>query len=215
MKQLLDLNTWERKDHYQFFKQFDEPFFGVCVQVDVSQAYQVAKAQGISFFLYYVYQSLAAANSVEPFRYRINGDEVWVYDQIHASPTINRPNGTFGFAYFDYSTDFQQFLAQAEGEINKVQNSTGLVPALSGENVIHYSSIPWINFTGLSHARAYSFPDSCPKISFGKMTVEAGRRLMPMSVHVHHALMDGFHVAQYIDRFQELLNTPCPPKGET
>jgi len=206
MKQLLDLNTWERKDHYQFFKQFDEPFFGVCVQVDVTQAYQVAKAQGISFFLYYVYQSLVAANSVEPFRYRIKGDDVWVYDEIHASPTINRPNGTFGFAYFDYTADFQQFLAQAGEEINKVQNSTGLIPALSGENVIHYSSIPWINFTGLSHARAYSFPDSCPKISFGKMTEEGSRRLMPMSVHVHHALMDGFHVAQYIDRFQELLN---------
>jgi len=208
MKQLLDVNTWERKDQYQFFKQFDEPFFGVCVQVDVTQAYQNAKAQNSSFFLYYVYQSLVAANSIESFRYRISGDDVWVYDEIHASPTINRPNGTFGFACFDYSTSFQQFLAQAQEEINKVQNSTGLIPALSGENVIHYSSIPWINFTGLSHARAYAFQDSCPKISFGKMTEESsGRRLMPMSVHVHHALMDGFHVAQYIDRFQELLNT--------
>lgn len=215
MKQLLDVNNWERKDQYQFFKQFDEPFFGVCVQVDVTQAYQNAKAQNISFFLYYVYQSLVAANSVESFRYRISGDDVWVYDEIHASPTINRPNGTFGFAYFDYTTNFQQFLAQAQDEINKVQSTTGLIPALSGENVIHYSSIPWINFTGLSHARAYSFPDSCPKISFGKMTEEGNRRLMPMSVHVHHALMDGFHVAQYIDRFQELLNggpalTPGP-----
>lgn len=206
MKKLLDLTTWERKDQYQFFKQFDEPFFGVTVQVDVTKAYQYAKEQQVSFFLYYLYHSMIAVNEVESFRYRINGEEVWIFDEIHASPTINRPNGTFGFAYFDYTTDFQQFLVQAQAEINKVQNSTGLIPALSGENVIHYSSVPWINFTGISHARAYSFPDSCPKISFGKMTEDGGRLMMPMSVHVHHALMDGFHVAQYIDRFQELLN---------
>jgi chloramphenicol O-acetyltransferase type A len=206
MKQLVNITNWERKDQYHFFRQFDEPFFGVCVQVDVTQAYQYAKEQNVSFFLYYLYQSLLAVNEVESFRYRINGDNVWIFDEIHASPTINRPNGTFGFAYFDYQKDFQTFLTEAQEEINRIQNTTGLVPALSGENVIHYSSVPWINFTGISHARAYSFPDSCPKISFGKMTEDRGRRLMPMSVHVHHALMDGFHVAQYIDRFQELLN---------
>jgi chloramphenicol O-acetyltransferase type A len=210
MKQLVDLQAWERKDQYQFFKQFDEPFFGVCVKVDVTEAYQKAKEQNLSFFLYYLYQSLLAANQIEPFRYRIKGEDVWVYDEIHASPTINRPNGTFGFAYVDYTTNFLQFLAQAQQEITRIQNSTGLVPALSGENVIHYSSVPWINFTGISHARAYSFPDSCPKISFGKMTEENGRRVMPLSVHVHHALMDGFHVGQYIDLFQELLNNSDP-----
>jgi chloramphenicol O-acetyltransferase type A len=212
MKQLLNIATWERKDQYQFFRQFDEPFFGVCVQVDVTQAYQYAKEQNVSFFLYYLYQSLVAVNEVESFRYRIQGEEVWIFDEIHASPTINRPNGTFGFAYFDYQKDFQTFLTEAQEEINRIQTTTGLVPALSGENVIHYSSVPWINFTGISHARAYSFPDSCPKISFGKMTEDRGRRLMPMSVHVHHALMDGFHVSQYIDRFQELLNGPARPR---
>lgn len=73
MKQLVDIDTWERKDHYQFFKQFEEPFFGVCVQVDVTRAYLKAKEQGGSFFLYYLYQSLVAANSIESFRYRITG----------------------------------------------------------------------------------------------------------------------------------------------
>ena len=29
---------------------------------------------------------------------------------------------------------------------------------------------------------------------------------MPVSIHVHHALVDGLHVGQYIDCFQELLN---------
>ena len=204
---LLDIDNWKRKDHFHFFRQFEEPFFGVTVNVDCTNAYKIAKEKGFSFFLYYLYHSLCAANAIEPFHYRIVEDGVMVYDKVNASPTINRPDGTFGFSYIDYYPDLGQFLSSAKKEIERVQNSTGLIPAVSGENVIHYSSVPWIRFTSLSHARAFSFKDSIPKISFGKMVEENGRQNMPMSVHVHHALMDGFHVAQYIDMFEELLNT--------
>jgi chloramphenicol O-acetyltransferase type A len=206
MKKKLDLDNWERKDHFNFFRQFEEPFFGICVSIDCTIAYAASKELDVSFFLYYLHKSLAAANQVTPFRYRIEEEAVVAYDTVHASPTINRSNGTFGFAYIDYHEDFGAFVHEAQREIDRVQSSTGLIPAVSGENVIHYSSIPWINFTSLSHARSFSFKDSCPKISFGKMTEENGKRSMPLSIHGHHALMDGFHVAQYIDLYQQLMN---------
>lgn len=206
MKKLLDLQQWERKDQFHFFQQFEEPFFGVCIQIDCSHAYKLSKEKGISFFLYYLHKSLAAANAIEPFRYRIADQQVWIFETVYASSTINRPNGTFGFSYIDYYADLQQFIAAAEKEIIKVQNSSGLIPAVSGENVIHYSSVPWINFTSVSHARSFSFKDSSPKITFGKMTEENGQRKMPVSIHVHHALMDGYHVGQFLDLFQQLMN---------
>jgi chloramphenicol O-acetyltransferase type A len=206
MKRALDIATWNRKDHYHFFKGFEEPFFGATVSIDCTKAYTTAKESGVSFFLYYLYQSLAAANAVEPFKYRIKDDEVFVWDVVNASPTINRSDGSFGFAYMDYQEDKDLFYAAAQKEIERVQSTTGLVPAFSGENVIHYSSIPWLAFTSLSHARAFSFKDSIPKISFGKMMGEKGFRKLPVSVHVHHALMYGFHVAQFVDLFQQLMN---------
>jgi chloramphenicol O-acetyltransferase type A len=203
VKQKLALENWSRKDHFKFFSQFEEPFFGVCVEVDCSKAYENAKLNGHSFFLKYLHASLVVANLVEPFKYRISDDEVWIYDQVNASATINRPDGTFGFAYMDYFEDFAEFNAAAQVEIERVQNSVGLVPAGSGQNVIHYSSLPWINFTAVSHARSFSFKDSCPKISFGKLSET---KQMPVSIHVHHALMDGFHVGQFVEAFQEILN---------
>jgi hypothetical protein len=66
------------------------------------------------------------------------------------------------------------------------------LPALLRHNVIHFSAIPWLNFTSLSHARSYT--DSCPKISFGKMmTTDDGTKTMAMSIHVHHGLIDGYN----------------------
>ena len=38
------------------------------------------------------------------------------------------------------------------------------------------------------------------------MTENNGIMTMPVSIHVHHALMDGYHVAQFIDKFQKLMN---------
>jgi chloramphenicol O-acetyltransferase type A len=50
MKRKLNIDEWERKDHFHFFNQFEEPFFGICLNVEVSRAYAIAKASGISFF---------------------------------------------------------------------------------------------------------------------------------------------------------------------
>ncbi|PWS26296.1 chloramphenicol acetyltransferase [Pedobacter yonginense] len=207
MKKKIDINTWVRKDHFNFFNTFEEPFFGVTVDVDCTASYKEAKNIGVSFFLLYLHKSLLAANTIEAFRYRIIEDEVWLFDEVHASATINRLNGTFGFSYIDFYKDFNEFNTQAKIEMEKVENGTGLFPSSSGENVIHYSALPWLNFKSMSHARKYSFKDSCPKISFGQVRDEGERKIMAISIHVNHALMDGFHVSQFVDAYQKLLNS--------
>lgn len=206
MKTAIDIDQWVRKDHYLFFSPFEEPFFGVTVTIDCTKAYKTSKQKGNSFFLYYLYRTLKAANSIENFRYRIIDKQVYLFDQANASPTINRPNGTFAFAHIKYHTDENQFYKMALEEIERVQNSTGLEPLAPDESYIHFSAIPWIDFTSLSHSRRFSFPDSIPKISFGKMTEHNGKKTMPVSIHVHHGLADGYHVGQFIEKFQELMN---------
>lgn len=66
--------------------------------------------------------------------------------------------------------------------------------------------MPWLDFTSVSHARHFKFEDSCPKISFGKMTGEGEDRIMPVSIHVHHALMDGYEVGLFVEEFQQLMS---------
>lgn len=206
MKQLLDIDTWPRKDHFRFFTAFEEPFFGVCVDIDCTVAYRRAKNLKTSFFIYYLHKALVAANRIEPFRYRIADGQVWIYDKIHATPTINRPDNTFGFSYMDYYEDYREFEAAALPEAERVRNTPGLQPAGADQNVIHFSALPWLSFTGLSHARSFSFKDSCPKISFGKMKDHGTKMYMPISIHVHHGLMDGYHVGQFVTTFEELMN---------
>lgn len=206
MKQEIDISRWNRKAHFAFFSQFDEPFYGVVVRIDCTEIYKQAKAAGRSFFLSYLYRALKAANSVENFRYRIIDGKVFLLDQIDASPTVDRPDHTFGFGYVPYSTDEEAFHANASTEMEEVRQQTDLRPSKSGDSTIHFSALPWLDFTSVSHARNFKYPDSCPKISFGKMVEENGRRTMAISIHVHHALVDGYHVGQFVEAYQKLMN---------
>lgn len=206
MKHKLDLANWNRREHFAFFSRMEEPYWGVTVELDATAAYELCKRNQQSFFLYYLYQSLVAANQVECLRYRIQNKEVIVYDRIHASATVNRPDGTFDFTYMPHAIDFKRFVKTALPEIKRASTSKGLSVGIAADNVIHYSSLPWLRFKGLSHARGFSRPDSCPKISFGKLTLENDKQLLPMSIHVHHGLVDGLDVGRFVKSFQKLLN---------
>jgi len=204
----VNLNSWKRKEYYEFFSQFDEPFFGIVTEIDCTKAYDYAKKNGISFFAYYLHKSLVAVNEIQEFRSRIKEKEVVVFDKIHASPTIGRPDDSFGYGFIQYHKEFEIFSSAIKKETNRIQDFDGL--GLNENTIridtIHYSSIPWIKFSGLTHARNLKFNDSVPKITFGKTSFTENKMILPISINAHHGLMDGFHVAKYLELFQELMN---------
>jgi chloramphenicol O-acetyltransferase type A len=207
MKQKLNLDAWNRKEHFLFFKQMDEPFFGITTTIACTKAHEKAAELGVSFFTYYLHKTLVAVNEMEAFRYRIIEDEVFIFDRIDASATILREDKTFGFSLIEFDENISAFAEITKKEIARIQATSGLFTREYPENLIHFSALPWINFSSFSHARSYSWPDSCPKISFGKMmTDESVKKSMSMSVHVHHGLMDGYHLGEFLTFFEEVMN---------
>jgi len=208
MYKILDLENWNRKEHFEFFNQFDEPFFGVVAEVDCTNAYKLCKTRSIPFFLHYHFQSILAVNQIEEFRLRIKNEEVVIYDKIHVTTTIGRDDTTFAFSYIPFTQSFDEFTDLAKAEMEKIKTSTGLgVSENTGRiDVIHFSTVPWISFTGVTHARNFKYKDSVPKITFGKYFHRDGRIIMPVSVNVHHGLMDAFHVGRFLKLFEHLMN---------
>ena len=204
--QKIDVENWYRKDHFRFFTQFDEPFYGLVAKIKCTKGYAKCKEKGWSFYLYYLHKAMSTSNEILEFRTRIIGGIPYLLDVINASPTVLRPDKTFGFSYQKFYPDFEEFEKFAKIEILRVEQNSGLEIGISGQDVIHCSAVPWIDFTSLSHARNFKFEDSCPKISFGKMTESNGSRSMPVSIHVHHALVDGYHVGLFFELFQQKMD---------
>jgi chloramphenicol O-acetyltransferase type A len=203
----INLETWERSALFHLFHSFSEPYHGVCLRVDCTESFRFAKQARISVFLTLVHRALTAAHQVENFMTRIVDGAVWRYATIHGGSAIGRPNGTIGFGHYPYQPELLPFVREASGEVDRVKGRNDL-ERYDGQDLIRFSVLPWLDFTSISHARNYSGQDSAPQITFGKIT-EAGERFtMPVSIHVHHALADGLHVAQFVTQFERYLADP-------
>jgi len=206
-KQKIDLETWERRAIFNFFTTFTEPYHGVCLCVDCTGTCRHAQEHHLSIFLSLLHRSLVAAHQVENFRTRIVNGAVWRYELINGGSAVGRPNGTIGFAHYRFRERLKEFVDEASVEVERVRRRDD-VERYPETNLIRYSVLPWFDFTSISHARDFSQNDSAPRITFGKITESDGRFTMPVSIHVHHALADGLHVAQFVDHFQKLLDAP-------
>ena len=209
MAEYLDVTNWARRDLFQFFRGYDNPYFNICTRLDVTRLLGlVRKRPGVSVSLAYHYFALRVANEIEPFRYRLREGKVLVHDVINGGTTVLLPNESFTFAYFEYHEDFEKFILEAQRAVDEVRNGDGPFSPLESDDRIHFTTLPWVSFTSFAHARNWGREDSVPKIAFGKFTRENERLLLPISVEVHHALMDGLHVGRYLNRLEEMLGRP-------
>jgi chloramphenicol O-acetyltransferase type A len=208
MYKQLDIENWNRREHFEFFNQCDEPFLGIVAEIDCTDAYNTCKSNSIPFSLYLHFQAIVAVNQTEEFRYRIKNDEIIIFDKIHVTTTIGRDDNTFAFSFIPFTPSLNEFINLAKIEIDTIKKSSGLG---LNENtrrldVIHFSTVPWISFTGVTHPRNFKFKDSVPKITFGRYFHRNDRIIMPVSVNAHHGLMDGYHVSQFLQLFEQLMN---------
>ena len=209
MAEYLDVTNWARRELFEFFRGYDKPYFNICTRLDVTELLALLqRLPGISVSLSYHYFALRIANEIEPFRYRLRDGKVVVYDVINGGTTVLLPNESFTFAYFDYHEDFEKFILEAQQAVKEAQTGHTALKPTTRDDTVYFTTLPWVSFTSFAHARNWGSEDSVPRIAFGKFTQENERTLLPISVEVHHALMDGLHVGRYLTRFEEALAEP-------
>lgn len=206
MRKLIDLETWDRKDHFLFYGKFKEPYHGVVVDVDVTRLYEYCKTVNESFFIAYLHAAIKAVNQTEALRYRIVDGQVYLYETSHVTATIARDKVPFGFSFVPFHQNFEVFKKDAMVEFERVKNSQGLDLSVTRDNIVHFSTLPWIAFKSLSHARDLETQDCSPKITFGQTFRQNDRLMMPVAVHAHHGLVYGEDLAGFLGAFQRLLD---------
>lgn len=210
MPRYLDLDTWPRRAAFDHFRRFDKPYFNVCTRIDVAALKAAAAGSGGGISLACAYLALRLANASEPFRLRLEDGRVRVYDAVQGSTTVLRDDESITFAYLDPSGSWHDFVARASAGIAAARDpQSGFDPRLDDAALIHLTTLPWVHFTSFSHARNWGREDSVPKLAFGRLAAEGERLWMPLSVEVHHGLMDGLHVGRFIEAFEAAAAAPA------
>lgn len=208
----IPLETWPRRAALAHFRAMAQPAFSITAPVDVTGLRERAAAHGATPWLAYHHAALEAANDIDAMRQTLKGDGSGVreFETIHASTTVLRDDGSFGFLTLPRDPSLTAFAARAKPRLERVKRASGDLFAADDpgdvreETLVHMTALPWMAFTAFTHARGRG--DDRPKVAFGRFKQEGERLLMPVAIDVHHALCDGVHVGRFFARLQSNLD---------
>ena len=179
------------------------------MRLDAAPLKAAVAARGQSFSLACVFLALRLANLHEPLRYRLEGGRVRVREEVHGSSTVLRADESFGFCYLDHTPHWNVFHTQARAAMAAARTgSAPFEPHAEQRALLYFTTLPGLHFTSFSHARHRGRDDSVPKLAFGQLQAEGERLWLPLSVEVHHALMDGVHLGRYVQALQAAMQQP-------
>jgi chloramphenicol O-acetyltransferase type A len=205
---VIDRETWPRREHFEFYSQFDHPHFGLSANVDVTAFVPAVKERAVSVTVATVYLIARAANAVPEFRYRIRDGQVVEHDAVHPGTTILVNEDIFTFATFEYAEDFARFATHAAEVIAHVQQHPSLDVDAGRDDWLFMTPIPWVSFTSFMHPVHLQPPSSIPLFAWGKFFGDGERLMMPLQAQGHHGLMDGLHMGRFFQKVQEMLDQP-------
>lgn len=208
MMKRIDLGTWKRKDHFNYYQAVDYPHFNISANLDITCLREYTKKNDLKFFNVLVYLVSRAVNDIEEFRMRIRNHEVVVHEVTHPTFTVLKEDDTFSFCEVPFTNDYQTFYSNCTFNIKNVQENGVLEDEPGRDDYIFISSLPWISFTSITHPIHMNPVDSIPRITWGKFFEQDGKVLLPFSVQVHHGLVDGIHLGQLYQNLQLLLDSP-------
>ncbi len=206
----LDFDSWPGRDMFRFFSSYQHPFFNLCAEIDATASVAACRELELSPTWVGWYHCQQVVNALEPFRYRLRQDRVWVYDRISVATTVTAQDRPFRFAYLPYEENFRRFdaLARTAATEAAAETSDSLGDRPEDDAVVHGSVIPWVRFSSISHAQRVDPELSVPRIVFGRYSEVDGSVRLPVSVEVHHALVDGQAVGRFFSELERAFAEP-------
>ncbi len=206
MKTYIDLETYPRRSHFEYFRSLAYPYVGFTANVDVTNPIRFAKEKGGSSFLAILYVAVKAANAVPELRQRIVDGKIAEYDHCNVGYTVALPDKTFCNCYTESRMSIEEFFVDAKARQAEAMKHPGFVnPDEEETGLIFASCIPWLAFTQCIQPAPIP-ADYNPRIVFGKYIKEGDRTLMPLHIQCNHALVDGYHLSEFYRIFQEMAD---------
>ena len=205
--QYLDMNTYKRKKHFDYFNSLAYPYVGVTVNVTITDFLKKIKEKKLPFFLTFCYCISKAANEIPEFRQRISGDQIIEYENCRTSHTVALEDGTYCYCTLDSNMPFSEYLPYAVSEQNQAKEVRSVEDnEEDGNELIFISTLPWFSYT--SFIQPVPMPaDSNPRITWGRYSVLHEETVIPVSVLCHPPLVDGLQMAGFYESLDKLIKT--------
>jgi chloramphenicol O-acetyltransferase type A len=209
----IDLETWPRKDMFYVYTKLTPSGYSVTVDMDVTELKRILNEKNMKFFPAFIWTATRAVNYEEGFRVAYKDGVLGMYDKlVPLYPTFHKDDNTDSLMWASPCSDsFNEFYytnienQKRYGENHGPLSIPGAMPPANGYNI---SCIPWISFNHFSLHMYVNGGYFFPVIESGKYRMKQDKLLMPVSITVHHATADGWHVSRFFNNLQDLFNCP-------
>ena len=209
----IDLNSWARKSHYDWFSAFADPSLAMDVKMDVTEVLAYCKEKGYSSFAVVMYIICECINDNDAFRLRVLDGEIWQIDKANVAYTIMVNESRFVNCRAKMGKGFASYLADVKANQEKYAGSNYIQEEFNDLTIIddiYCSCVPWLNFLSIHQPIPDHIPESkcIPRACWGKYYEEGGRKYMTLNITADHSLIDGLDMSNVFIAIQKGFNAP-------
>ncbi len=202
--------AWPRGEMFYYFSEIAPTGYTMNVSVDVTEMKKALDAKKMKFFPAYLYLVTRALNEQIEMKTAYVDEKIGYWSSLTPLyAAFHEDDKTISFLWTAYDDDFAVFYdSYLKDQRLYGQNHGALAKPAPPPSCYTVSCVPWIRFTGFS---LHSYSNSkyfFPSVEAGKFTEQDGKLTMPLSLTLHHAATDGYHVQQFLSELERLMNNP-------
>lgn len=204
---VIDRETWERKSYWEQFTQQARCYASLTAQVDVTRLVDQTQKKGCSFYIALLYCVTAVVNRHREFRYAYDArtDRVLLWKEVWPSHLVfHDREESFTAIWSRWNPDFKAFSQNCREDIERGKKARGHHLLDMPPNTFDVTALPWLSYTSLDINLTADAVYLAPIISWGRWRSDGSRTVLPLSMEIHHAVADGFHIARFFREVEQL-----------
>ena len=199
----IDLDKYDRRQHYEYFSSLQYPYVGVTNNVDVSKLVQFCKTKNYSFYLTFLHVAALAADGVKELRHRIHDGGIIEYSECPTSHIELLDNNTYCYCTLHHHMTMEEYIPYAVETRNQCRQNGSIDEDDDSDSMYFISTLPWLHYTAMIQPVAGG-EESNPRITWGRFQEDyCGRQQLPVTILAHHALVDGIHIAMFYQNLEQ------------
>lgn len=204
----VDIDKWSRGSLFQFYIEKMRIVMSLTVDINVAPLITYTKKNGLKFYPAMIWVVSKVINSHDEFKYSWDTDGNLIrWDSISPSYTVfNQDDECFSKFVTEYTDDIFEFYKRTMDDQKKYQEERAII-GNQPQNFFDVSCLPWVKY---KHFDVHVFDEGkflAPVLTWGKYEMQNGNALMPLTMNIHHAVADGFHLSRFFNEVQELIDS--------
>lgn len=202
----INLNEWVRGNLFQFYIDKMRVVMSLTVDVDVTNLKAYAREKNMDFYPLMLWAVSKTVNAHDEFKYSWSKDGGLIrWEYVSPSYTdFHREDESFTKMVTEYADDLFAFYSRVMADRERYKNDRAVL-AHQPPNFFDVSCLPWVRYR---HFDLHVFDEGkflAPVVTWGKYEWENGKLVMPLTMNIHHAVADGFHLSRFFNEVQDLI----------